>query len=438
MAAWWLIQIEYVRYSDTPTIAALFFHCIAALVIMTGLNGIVRWAWPKVAFSSGELLTTYSMLVIGSNLCGHDVLQILFTTITWLYPHSTSVNRWSELLQPSVPKSLLPASGPALRLLYVGNSSLYATGFWKIWIGPLTYWTAFVLMAAGTMFCVASILRHQWDHERLTYPLQEIPLAIAQPGGVLFRQPLFWIGACFAAGLQFLNLAHNLWPSIPGVPLAPQYFSAPSLPWSAAGSIPLCYYPFAVGIAFLLPTQLTFSCLFFFLFTRLELVTVAALGFEINNDGFPYIQQQSGGAYLGFAVFSLYAARFHLRAAFRQALHGDGEPDADEPLPYRVAFLGAMLGTCGIFSFLVFVMGMNPLTAGGYLILLGGLVLCVSRLRSEVGLPSIELYQRGGDDILLHTFGTNAFSQRDLAGFSLLFFLNRTHRQFPNPPGDKG
>ncbi|HEY3282061.1 MAG TPA: DUF6785 family protein, partial [Armatimonadota bacterium] len=49
--AWWLIQVEYIRYSDTPTIAALFFHCIAGLVALTAMNALVRLRWPKAALS---------------------------------------------------------------------------------------------------------------------------------------------------------------------------------------------------------------------------------------------------------------------------------------------------------------------------------------------------------------------------------------------------
>jgi hypothetical protein len=186
-----------------------------------------------------------------------------------------------------------------------------------------------------------------------------------------------------------------------------------------------------VGLTFLLPTQLAFSCWFFFLFTRLELVATAAMGFQMTGDSFPYVQQQGAGAYLGFAAMSLWMARRHLAAVWRQAIHGDGEPDADEPLSYRTALLGAALGSLGVWAFLALMIGMNPVVAAAYLILLGGLVLCVSRLRSEVGLPSIELYQHGSDEMLTKAFGTSAFSRRDLTGFSLLFFFNRTHRQFP-------
>ena len=66
---------------------------------------------------------------------------------------------------------------------------------------------------------------------------------------------------------------------------------------------------------FLLPTQLAFSCLFFFTLTRVELVASAAAGFQVNNDNFPSILPQSTGAYLAYAGITLWAARRHLRAA---------------------------------------------------------------------------------------------------------------------------
>jgi hypothetical protein len=59
------------------------------------------------------------------------------------------------------------------------------------------------------------------------------------------------------------------------------------------------------------------------------------------------------------------------------------------------------------------------------------IVIGVARLRAELGLPTVELYQRGADDILRRVVGTNAFSNGDLTVMTLCFWMNRTHRQFP-------
>ncbi|MGQ9524206.1 MAG: DUF6785 family protein [Armatimonadota bacterium] len=428
--AWWLAQIEYVRYSDTPTIPALFFHCIATLLILTGINELVNRRSPRLALSRSELLTVYSLQVIGSNLAGHDVLQILFTTLAWVYPRATPENRWSEHIHPHLPRELLPVPGQALDALFRGGSSLYQTANLSAWLVPLAWWSGFVLALCVTMLCLASLLRRQWYAERLSYPLAEIPLALSDTKTGPLRQPAFWIAFGLAASIQFLNLAHTLVPSVPGFSLAPRYVQARTLPWSAAGSIPLCYYPFALGLTFLLPTQLGFSCWFFFLLSRLELVSAAALGYQ-GWDSFPYVQQQGTGAYIGYALFALYLAKGHLSHVFRTILGWqESSLERGEPMPYRYAVSGLCAGILGMLAFLCH-FGMRPEVATGYLVLFLAIVLTVARLRAEIGLPTIELYQRGADDMLLRAFGTKAMTNRELAMFSLCFWMTRTHRQFP-------
>jgi hypothetical protein len=428
--AWWLAQIEYVRYSDTPTIPAIFFHCVATLLILTGLNRLVARRWPQRALSRSELLTVYALQVIGSNLAGHDVLQILVTTIAWVYPRASVENKWAELIHPHLPKDLLPSPGAALDALFKGNASLYANGNYLIWLKPLALWLVFVLALCFTMLCLASLFRRQWDAERLTYPLAEIPLALSDAEGGPMRRPAFWVAFAIAASIQFLNLAHNLAPSVPGISLAPRYVQAKSLPWSAAGSIPFCYYPFALGLTFLLPTQLGFSCWFFFLFSRMELVAAAALGYQ-GWDSFPYVQQQGSGAYIGYAALVLWMARRHLAYAWKCAFGaaGDKTPE-EEPMPYRLALLGSLLGIAFLVAFLSR-FGMRPIVSIGYLLGFFAIVLTVARLRVEIGLPTIELYQRGADDMLLRSFGTQAMTNKELSLLTLCFWMNRTHRQFP-------
>lgn len=427
--AWWLMQIEYLRYSDTPTIPAIFFHCIATLLLITGLNGLLRRFRPGWAFNRAELLTVYTIQVIGSNLAGHDQLQILFTTLSWVTQRATPENRWDEVLLPYLPKGVMPPDS-VLKPLFEGNSSLYAHGYWKAWLAPLGFWIAFVLAIAFTMFCLMSLMRKQWDRERLVYPLCEIPLAITWPNNPLFRETSFWVAFGLAAGMQLLNLWHTLNPSVPGINLGVRYYSSQVPPWNAAGPWPVCFYPFAIGLTFMLPVELGFSCWFFFLLSRFELIAAASMGHR-TVDGFPYVYQQSTGAYVGFALFALYNARHHLNRCVRCAFGRDRGYDNGEPLPYSIALAGLALGLCLVIAALVRVLGMRLPVAVTYVLLLFLLVLAVTRLRAEVGLPTVELYCRGADDLLRRVCGTQFFSSREHVAWSLLFFLNRTHRQFP-------
>lgn len=425
--AWWLIQIEYVRYSDTPTIPQLFFHCVALLLLLTVANRLAQRLMPRLAFSRVELLCVYTMLVIGSNLAGHDQLQILFTTIAYAHGMATPENRWAEVVWPHLPNRLVITDPGALEALIHGHSS--PTEWLHAWLAPLAVWSLVALLVAGTLLCAAALLRRQWDHERLTYPLAEIPLAVSDPRLSLFRSGGFWAGAGLAAGLQLVNLAHQIWPSVPGISIGVRTTAFSQPPWNAMGSIPICFYPFAFGLSFLLPVELSFSCWFFFLLTRLERVVAAQFGFT-EWDGFPYVNQQASGAFVGFGLFVIWAARRHLAATWRIAFGGERDRTvAAEPLSYRAAWLGFGAGGLLLVGFTV-AAGMRLWVAVAFWLLLLAIVLTVARVRAEVGLPSIELYQRGADDMLRRAGGTLTYRPDEMIILTLFFWLNRTQRNY--------
>ncbi len=425
--AWWLIQIEFVRYSDTPTIPQMFFHCVATLVALVLLNGLVRRLQPRSALSPGELLTIYAMQVVGSNVAGHDQLQILFATIVYVKGRATPENHWAEVTWPHLKGRLVVGDEHALELLFRGHSSVGEAG-WAGWVAPLAIWSVVALTVAGTLLCVATLLRRQWDHERLTYPLAEIPLWVADPSHGLFRAPVFWLGAGLAAGMQLLNLVHQLAPAVPGIGLGVTNFRFPSLPLSAMGPIPICWYPFAFGLSFLLPTNLAFSCWFFFLLTRLERLVAALFGFTVW-DGFPYVTQQASGAWLGFGLFVIWAARGHLRYTWRVATGREPDPSPREPMSYRTAWLGFLAGGAALFFFSV-AAGMRWPVAVAFWVALLLIILTVARIRAEVGLPSIELFRGGADDILRRAYGTLGLRPGDLVVMTLFYWLNRTQRNY--------
>ncbi len=425
---WWLIQIEFVRYSDTPTIPQVFFHCVAILTLLVALNSLLRKLWPTVALRRMELLCIYLIQVIGSNVASHDQLQILFSTIIYLYARATPENKWETLLEPHVKHRLVVTDPQALDDLFRGHSSLYTDGHWQAWLWPLAIWGTVALTVAGTLYCLGAILRKQWDHERLTYPLAEIPLTLTEPGGELFRSLTFWAGTGLAGGVQLLNLCHQIWPAVPGINIGVTLLTISQPPWSAMGSIPICFYPFAFGLAFLLPTNLAFSCWFFFLLTRLERVVAAAFG-HTQWDGFPYVNQQASGAFVGFGLLTLIAARQHLARTVRSALGYEPSLSDGEPLPYRAAWVGFLLGSAALLTFTV-AAGMRVWVALTFWLLLLMIMLAVARVRAEVGLPSIELFERGADDMMRRAGGIATYRPRELAVLALFYWLNRTQRNY--------
>jgi len=328
-----------------------------------------------------------------------------------------------------VPPHLVVTDRRAVDDLYYGVSTLYRWDHLRAWAGPVAWWTLFVLLVVWVMVCMSALLRRQWDMERLSYPIAEVPIQMIQQRDLLFRTPPLWIGFVLGAGVQLLNLLHTLWPVVPGVPIGVQYYQADDYPWRAAGSIPISSFPFAYGLSFLLPLQIGFSVWFFFLATRVELVIAAMYGHTEWN-GFPYVRQQGVGAAIGFGLVVLWLARSQLGLAWRAAFAGAAADDAAEPLSYRVAMIGLLAGCAGLVAFAVSA-GMALLAALLYFAILLLIVMVVARLRAEVGLPTFEFYQVGADEVLQRVAGTRYWSAGDLTTMSLFFWLRRTHCQFP-------
>lgn len=427
--AWWLIETEYVRYADNGTTSALFFNAISLVLVLLLLNALLARIRPAWRFSPAEIVVVYIAVAVATNLAGHDQLQVLFSTITYLPRQARPGSAWESLLLPHVAPHLIVPRGDAVDDLFRGNSTLYRWDHILPWITPLAWWSAMALTAVWVMLCMTALLRRQWDAERLTYPIAEVPIQVILNADDLFHRPLLWSGVAVGAFGQLVNLCHNLWPSLPEVPIGVQNYRFPELPLSAAGTIPVSVFPFAIGLSFLLPLQIGFSCWFFFLLSRVEMVVGAMNGY-VDPNGFPYVRQQGVGAALGFALVILWQARRHLAHVVRAAFGMARGQDADEPMSYRLAFFG-LLGGFGLLLLFAIDAGMRPLTACTYLIVLLTIVLVVARLRAEVGIPTFEFFRVGAEDIFNRVGGTAALSRGDMAGMSLFFWLTRTHRQFP-------
>lgn len=426
--AWWLAQIEWVRYSDNGTTSALFFEVVAQLLLLMALNAILARAAPRWAFSRVELLVMYIMMISASVLIGHDQLQILLSTLAIVIGRATPENQWATQVHPFLPRHLVVMEPAVIKPLFTGGSSLYAAGHWRAWLGPLGWWGLFAMAMTWVMLCLVSLLRRQWDAERLNYPVAEVPLQIVSEG--FFRQRLLWVGFVIAAIPQLVNLTHVLLPQVPEIPVGGHYYT-PAYPWSSHWllTVPIYSFPFVFGLAYLLPQQLMFSWLFFLLATRLTIMGAIYFGVHYS-DRFPYALEQGVGACFGLVAVMLWAARGHLAAVWRGLWRRGPLDDADEALSYRSAAWGLVVGGVAVVAFAVFA-GMRPLTAMAYLAILFVIVLTVARIRAELGLPTFELFLVGPDAVLRRVAGVQAWNRRELTAMALFWWLTRTHRQYP-------
>lgn len=435
--AYWVTKMEVVRYLGHPTTISLFFNVVFILVVLIGVNAAVRKVLPRLAFAPGELLTVYVMLAISSAVTGHDMIEVLTPIMAHAHYFQTPENTWGSDIIPYIPKWLSVSDKQVLEQFYTGVGSFYSARNFHAWLGPVLCWTGLLTLLGFIMLCLNTLLRRQWtESERLSYPLVQLPLEMVSPKTQLFRTPLFWYGVSAALVLELWNGLAFLYPSIPMLPLKRSgpaqdlVFSSP--PWNAIGATPVALYPFGIALGMLLPVDLLFSVWFFTWFWKFQRVIGAMYGYQ-DIPGFPYAEAQSFGAYIGLAVFALYVSRSHFIRIGRALLHpGTDLHDEQEPIPYRWAAVGLLLGCGAVYAFCI-ACKMSPAIIIAFFVIYFALAVAITRMRAELGPPAHDLHMAGPDTIIPSVIQSNQLGRSDMAMFSMFYGFNRAYRSHPMP-----
>jgi hypothetical protein len=432
----WCVLMERVDGRAFSTTASIFFTAVFSLLILVVLNAWIRRVAPSRALSQGELLVIFSMLSVATAMAGIDWGMPLLTLMGHGFWFATPSNGWEETFHAFLPRWLTVSDRTALAGYYLGASSLYRWENLRAWLVPIGWWTAFIMALLWVMACLNTLVRARWtERERLTYPMIHLPVAMTAPGGALYRSRLFWIGFALAGGLNLINGLHNLYPAVPAMTFngfdAGQWFTA--RPWNAIGWTPLAVFPFIVGLGYLLPVDLLFSCWFFFIFWRMEKVASSAMGYMAEQPKFPYVDEQMFGAYMAVFAVAIYAARNDLRAilirAFRRSAQGS---DSEEAMGFRTAILGALAGVAFLTVFSYYA-GMPIWLGALFFVVYFAIAVAITRMRAELGPPTHDLHFIGPDQSLTTMFGTRGMSGTTLGAMSLYYWFNRAYRCHPMP-----
>lgn len=423
-----ILKTEVVWASMQATPLSLFFNVICTLFVLLALNGLVRRLWLAWALRPGEVLTVYVMVSAATALFGVDMLQIFLGLIPHPYHFADDSNRWQALFFRELPPWLVVTDREALKRLYEGHSTLFRGDHLAAWGRPVLAWSPVLGALVLSYLCLAALVRRPWmDQERLTFPVIQLPLAMATLPG-FWRSGWLWAGFGLAGSLNVLRGLNQLWPAVPTVPRTIDLgLAVVAPPWNAIGWTPLGVYPFALGLGYLMPLDLTFSCWVFYLFWKAQVILRAALGWDPLVGA--YLGRQSSGAWIGIGLAALWGTRRHLRAALQSAM-GRGPDVEQEPLSPRLAFLGLLLAA-GVLVAFCRTAGMDYGVIFLFFSLYALVVVCVARMRAELGPPTHDL-ARGGPDHLLPMFlGTSALGPRHLTMLTLFDWFNYSYRQHP-------
>lgn len=426
---------------------ALFCNVIFILFILVLLNNAFKHFIPAQALRQSELLTIYAMLATATALNGTDMIKCLVSLLgngTW---YATPENDWENLFGIHLPHWLTVSDRQVLRGYYEGQSTLYNSTYIRVWLPRALAWSSFAVVLIFVMLCINTIVRKQWvRNERLTYPVAQLPFEMTRigKGTSLFRNRLMWIGFSVAAFISLVNQAHIWYPVIPALPIQPvnmgRYFT--TKPWNAVRYMYRTFYPFAIGLAYLMPLDLIVSTWCFHLFWQAERVLGSAAGLA-SLPGFPYAEAQVRGGWIALLLFAIWIGRRYflnvIVEVFKGAKAKDGDKRVsdkefpDEPMSYRNAVLGIIIGCAFLITFCRYA-GMSVWIMVPFFIIYFALSTAITRIRAELGPPVHTLRWATPDYILITTLGSRRIGPRNLIGFGLLhWILGSAGRENPMP-----
>lgn len=404
----------------------LFFFFTLAFNTLLGLF--------RVKLAGRELLLIYAMMTIACGF-GPGCMQYLIPAIAAPFYYAAPENNY-EILQRLIPDWMAPRNADTVKHLYEG-SPVWASIPWKDWIIPMLWWSLLILAVALVGFCLAIILRKQWfDNERLVFPLVYVPVEMVKNEAgdktsvpPFFRNRLMWLAFSIPMIIYTFRGLHFYFPAVPDSGrMLMVWLNFSGKPWNSLNMIFLQTVFTTIGLTYFVPTAVSFSVWFFFLFFQFQVLIGAILGFRMPfspGEAFnrAFIDYQVSGGIIAFAVLSLWSMKSPLKDIFRKIWK---PTDKEEVAIYRFAFVGLIGGFLFICLWGMAV-GVKLWSMVLYFLIFFSIVTVVSRLVAEAGLFYVG-YKIFPFEIMLPFTGTSPIGNAGLMAFVL--FNQGIQREF--------
>jgi len=427
-----VMGIEQVYYIGQPTGIAIYYHVVGIFAILVLINRLVaRSDGGRLRLSSPELLCLYSMMNIGACFACWESLGTLVPSLAYpIYMAGSSPSEaWFKPVIAALPAWAVVKDPAAAQAIFQGAPW---DKVWHGWLIPLLAWGAIM----GTMFLMyIALTRLLWDswanHERLSFPMTELPLQITQSDAPIWRSRLFWSTFAIALMFDLINGLHAIIPSFPAINVKVTFINtSPIDPAQAAvGPLPVTFHPLMVGIGLLLRTDLLFSTWFFYLAGVVQtyiagLMAVAHGSKYVFLNNSPGLLAQNFGAIIILGGSLLWNARRVISARFVAAGKGDIGSLAD----FGIIICGAVILIAALWN-----LGLSWWLAVLSVLIVILLAVFVCRLRAELGLPVHNLQFMGPDGPLTALFNGNGLSQHTQNAFGSFYALTRSLQGHPMP-----
>lgn len=350
---------------------------VGVLLVLVSLNPLLNRLGKQWQLARDEQLAIYLSCLFSCLVAGIGGHNYWASYITGAFYYATPENKWMDALR-ELPWWMTPALDRAgnyqpqiVEQFFSGNGGQVP---WLAWLVPLVAWATVPMAAMLMTGCLSVILRAQWcENEALSFPLLRLPVEMTESSSAwhegFFKNQLMWCGFGLAAFIQIVNGLNLYFPDVPLIPLGIETGSLFSeTPWNQMGFVMMKVFPLAIGLSYLLTSEVSFSLWFFFWFFKFQMIAAYYFGFPpaslpsvmpLGTKTFTGYQEV--GAYLAIVALILWSGREHfghvMRRAFGRAASGARE--RDEAMPYPLAFWG-MVAAFGYLVAWAVLAGVHP------------------------------------------------------------------------------
>lgn len=430
-----LIECLLVHYVDQVIHGTLTFHLVPApalivllFLLVWGVNIPLRLLAPRRALTTREILVVYTMMGVGLTAPSMGMAQVLVPALAAPAYYASPSNKFAEIFQLGtdmvIPRWLAPTDYDSIKGLFsrVSTEPIDWAMVVRTWALPLTLWGAWMFVLYFVYICLMAVLRKPWvEREQLTFAYNVIPehMSASPPVDAPGAIPPFWKSKWMWAGFAIPFTYHffaNLYVISPVFPVVPFFYDlAPyftEFPWNGIGELKIWISLHAVAFSMLLTEEMLFSLWFFFAVNKVLAIVFYAFGWNETYSYFesPAMSNQGTGAFLAYFLIVLWAMRSHLRVVASRAIRlRVGADEANEPLTYRAAFWGGILGMGALVGFCG-AAGANPFWSFLVLIMILAYWVVLTRLVAEAGIFMSQAPTATVHDTIAKVFGSAALS----------------------------
>ena len=435
--AYWIAMVEMVWHGFHFSATSIPLNVIFIVFTLTLLNELLRRFLPRQALTQAELLVIYIMLAVTTAIIAHDNMVSLMGVLTHPFWFATPENEWRQLLQPHLPNWLVMDNLNITRPFYEGGKNFFSEGYLRYWIVPILSWTSIATLIFLLVIFVNIFFRRRWiDHEKLPYPIAQLPLDMTDTKTRFFRNRIMWIGFLIAAVIEIINGINFIFPAFPLIPIREKNANLAlwltNSPWNVIGPTYFHLRLFLIGLSFLLPLDLSFSTVFFYWVRKAQFIGGKAAGFY-SIPYYPFQSHQAIGSVVAIVVIALWAGRKHFRQIIRRIFGlKTGLDDSTEPMRYRTALIGTII----CLTLLYLICNAAGMSTWVFMLFFGlyiTIAIAVTRIRAQLGPPVHDMGGVNPQTVLTTTFGMRPFGTKNLVVFSLFSWFNGSNRSHPMP-----